>query len=305
MSILTFIKGLTHKLGKNEIAKSCELTLDGLRDNTLPAYESALDLFKTFKLSTPEAKDYQQDLVRGVKGAGNSMFEIIYTAMQNAEGWLVGISKKSETLFGDQEATMALTYQKANYLRAVAAIGFGVEFARRFLNYIYVLETAKVEENTETLEQQTKAQVDYIVKHFGDFVIVTRFLQKKFEDVAATIDDAPDAVVSSLTEQTFAHTLGAARLDPLGMNNFTLPYDVSTRINPFYLIGTMVASFQVACYKAAKDELDLLQMRKLYLEKLAKGKPDAALQVQIEKLQERITNKQYEIEKLEEKYGIH
>ena len=299
MSILTFIKGLTHKLGKNEIAKSCELSLEELRDNTLPAYESALDLFKTFKMSSPEAKNFQQDLTRSVKGAGNNMIEIIETAMRNAEGWLVGISKKSDTLFADQEATMALTYQKANYLRAVAAIGFAVEYARRFLNYLYVLETAKSEGSDEALSQQTPAQVEYINKHFQDFIVVVRFLQKKFDAAAAEVDAAPDAIVSSLTEQTLSGTIGASRLDPLGMNNLT------AHANPFYLIGVMVASYQVARYKSSKEELDLLQMRKLYLEKLQQKKPDAALAAQIEKLQERISNKQYELEKLEEKYGIH
>ena len=304
MSLITFIKGLTPRIGRNEIAKSCELTLNALRDTTIPAYKSAYDLFKVTKLASPEAKRYQSDLRRSVKGASADMFETVLECLQNAESFLQYIEKRSDTLFADAEASIALTYQKATYTRLVAAIGFGTEYARRFLNYIYLLETAQADSQFDLKTQLTPAETEYVEKYFNDFCIVLASLNRKLPELEKNISELPDAVVTEMTEKTFPATLGPSRVDPLGFNHFIVPIDWTARANPFYLIGTVIASFQVKQYNIAKDELDLLQMRKLNLEKQRAGKPDANLERQIEHTADRIGTLRYEIERLEEKYGI-
>lgn len=304
MSLVTFIQSLTHKLGKNEIAKSCELSLKALTTTTIPAYKSANQLFAVTKLASSEAQSFQSRLKRLTKGQGSNMFEIVLDALQNAETILRGIEKRSETLYADKEATIALSYQKATYLRLVAAIGFGTEYARRFLNHIYVLETAKLTPEFKVEEHSTPAERAYIEDNFENFCIVLKSLDKRFTEIEKDIDGMPEAIVNDLSEQTLPHTLGVARTDPLGMNNFILPGDVSVRWNPFYLIGTMMATFQVKQYNIAKEELDLLQLRLLNLQKQQAGKPDPKLELAIEKMAERIGTLRYEIEVMEERYGV-
>ena len=66
----------------------------------------------------------------------------------------------------------------------------------------------------------------------------------------------------------------------------------------------MIAPFQVKQYTVAKEELDLLQMRMLNLQKQQAGKPDPKLEAQIEHMANRIGTLRYEIEAMEERYGI-
>lgn len=304
MSLVSFVQSLTHTLGKNEVAKSCELSLKALTTTTIPAYKSAEALFRVAKLASTDAQSYQNRVRRAVKANGTGMFEIILECLHNAESILRGIEKRSDTLFADKEATIAITYQKATYIRLVSAIGFGTEYARRFLNHVYILETAKISPDFKLEEHSTPAERAYVEDNFENFCTVLRSLEKRYTEIEKDVDGMPEAIVNDLSEQTLPHTLGATRTDPLGMNNFILPGDVSARWNPFYLIGTMIATFQVKQYNVAKEELDLLQMRMLNLQKKQEGKPDPKLEAQIEHMANRIGTLRYEIEVMEERYGI-
>jgi hypothetical protein len=305
MSLLSFLKNLPHKITKNELAKSCELILDSLRETTLPAYRSAVDLFRVTKPKSAESNKLLDEIKRHVKGVqSGSVFELIEHCLKNAETYLQAISKKSETLYGDAESTIALTYQKATYLRLVSSIGFAVEYSRRFLNYVYIQEMLAADPSYDTSHQLPPSEIEYINSFLSDFYVTLNALAKPYTNTEKDIDDMPDAVVTEMTEKTFGATQGTAKIDPLNFNQFILPGDASVRWNPFYLVGTMIASFQVAEFNTAKEELDLLQLRKIQLEQAHKGKPDPSLVRQIEVLNDRIGTLRYRKEQLEEKYGI-
>lgn len=307
MNILTFLSGLTGKLGvigKNEVAKTCELNLRMLRDNTIPAYVSAEEYFSKQKPKSSDVTAIVSLYKRGVRGGAPDFFEGVLEGMRSAESWLVGLEKKSETLFADQEATLALSYEKATYLRIAASIGFATEYARRLLNHIYILETIERDDSQRLEDYQTPAEINYLSAHQSDFFLVLTALLVKFSKVEEMLADMPDATVTELTEKTFPHTLGAKKVDPLGFNGFVMPYDLSVKWNPFYLLGTCIASFQVSQFKAAEAELELLRLRKLNLERLNEKKPDAKLQAMIAKLEERVGTLRYEISKMEASYGI-
>ena len=301
-SILSFIKGLQHKFSKNEIAKSCELTLTSLREHTLPAFASAVQLEKSIRMSSPEARGLMADF-RSAVGAGDFL-ATIEKALTNAQSLLMAIDKKSETLFGDQEASMALTYQKATYLQVLAAINFANDYSRKLLNYLYIAETAKADPEVQLTSQLSRAEIEFVESYFNTFCGCVRFMLNDFSNLEKGLDDMPEAVVTELTEQTLPVTMGASKIDPAGLRGLSLPIDINVRWTPFYLIGTMIASFQVACYNASREELDLLQMRKLNLEKIHAKKPDARLQKEIDHLAERVTRLNYEIQKAQEKYGV-
>lgn len=305
MSLLSFLKNLPHKITKNELAKSCELILDSLRETTLPAYQSAVDLFRVTKPKSAETNKLLGEIKRHVKGTqSGSVFELIERCLKNAETYLQAISKKSETLYGDAESTIALTYQKATYLRLVSSIGFAVEYSRRFLNYVYIQEMVAADPSYDISHQLPPSEIEYINGFLSDFYVTLNALAKPYTNTEKEIDDMPDAVVTEMTEKTFGATQGTAKIDPLNFNQFILPGDASVRWNPFYLAGTMIASFQVAEFNTAKEELDLLQLRKIQLEQAHKGKPDPSLVRQIEVLNDRIGTLRYRKEQLEEKYGI-
>jgi len=304
MSLISFFKSLPHKIGKNEVAKSCEIVLDSLREFTIPSFKSAIEITDKKGFVSAPAKTFQNELRKEIKGTGTNMFEAILDGMLSAETILNQLRDRSETLFAEQEATLALNYQKATYLRFISAIGFAVDYSRRMLNYIYVHESHHAGIIEDLNDQLPKAEVKFVEEQFKNFCLVMRALSKNYAELEKEINDMPDAVVTELSEQTFPATLGVSKVDPLGFNNFIIPGDISARWNPFYLIGTMYASFQVAQFKTGEAELELLKLRKLNLEKAYNKNPDPALQTQIEGVSARVNNLHYEMEKLEKRYGI-
>lgn len=300
MNLLSYVQSLHARLSRPEIAKTIELTLDEVRKYTLPAYASAESVFTTFKFQSSDAKAYAMDFRR--MAGGGEMIGTIHGAFTNALSLLSTLEANVDMLFADQEASTALTYQKATYLQVVSAISFASGYARKFLNHLYILETASAGETD--VERQSPAEIDYVVSYFNAFCACVKVMLLDFANIEKGISAMPEAVVSQLSEQTLPHTLGKAKMDPLGLQGFTIPISVSVKWNPFYLIGTVIASIQVACYKAAKEELDLLQMRKLNLERLHEKKPDARLQQEIEHMSARVVKLQYELQKSREAYSV-
>lgn len=297
------MQGLVHKLGKNEIAKSCELALIQLDKYTVPALTEVNRMFSSgLKPSSSEMKEFQSSMRRLVKGSGANMLETVESRMKNAEHVLKGISKRSETLYGDQESTLAMSYQKATYLRIVAGITFATEYARRWLNYLLVVEIGESAKDTGYIARElAPGEIKYVQTHFEDFCIVLNALSKDFAEICKAVDELPDAAVTALTEKTFAATMGDAKIDPLSMNAF---FD-SARQNPFYLLGVMVAAWQVKSFNASQEEYEMLMMRKMDLEQRQKGNPDPHREALINSMAERIKRLRMDLDQLEEKYGIH
>lgn len=311
MSFLSFLRTLPHMITKNQLAKSCELISKDLRNATLPAYEGAAETFKTNPPASAVGKACFDAIRKQVKGpltSPHSSAETILNCLKNADAFLSAISEKSETLYADSEPTSVLTYQKATYLRLVAAIGFAAEYALRFLEFIYRNESLKETGTEDDGAEWPPANQAYIDDYFDDFIMVLNALATPFHSVEKNVDGLPNAIVNELSEKTLLGVHGRAKLDPVGLsslgNRFFESHDISVRYNPFYLIGTTVAHYQVMRYKAMEEELELLSLRKLMLEKQRDGKADAALEKRVQYMTTRINNLRFRKEKLEEKYGL-
>lgn len=91
--------------------------------------------------------------------------------------------------------------------------------------------------------------------------------------------------------------MGSAKVDPFQMDLIPI------WLNPIYHIGMFVSEWQADRYKAAKEEVRLLQLRKLNLEKTIEKKPDAKIQHEIEYLSNRVQGMNFKIEKMEKDYA--
>ena len=301
MFIFDYIKKLTHRFGKNQIQKNCLSLQDILRTHTIPAYASAVDLFKLHNFKAKEVIAFSKTFNKFAGGSSNRFVETILDALKNSTVILDALYKKSEELYADQEATLGLTFEKISYLRLLGAISFTNDFSRKLLNYIFILETANADESFQLKGSLSPAEIATLESGFINFSIACGILNTPFEEIQSKLGDLPDAVYSESVEKTLQSTLGPSKIDPLGFRNFTVPFDISVKwANPFYWVGVVIADIQVASYKAAKEELSLIQLRKLNLEKIYAKTPDPRLQVQIEALTNRVAALNYSIEKLEE-----
>ena len=301
MFILDYIKKLTHRFGKNQIQKTCLSLEDILRTHTIPAYTSAVELFKTHNFKAKEVIAFSKIFNKFANGSSNRFIETILEALQNSTVILNSLYKKSEELYADQEATLGLTFEKISYLRLLGAISFTNDFSRKLLNYIYILETANADESFQLKGALSPAEIATLEASFTNFSIACGILTTPFEEIHNKLSSLPDAIYSESIEKTLQATLGPSKLDPLGFRGFTIPFNISVKwTNPMYWVGIVIADIQVASYKAAKEELELIQLRKLNLEKIYDKKPDPRLQLQIEVITNRVSALNYSIEKLEE-----
>lgn len=306
MDLFKYLKGLFHRVTRGQIKSSCDLVVESLQETTLPAYESASQLFRTKKLASKEAVEFFNEFkkrVGTIKGA-NGLVDSIQVILANTVKLLNMISEKSDTVFSDIESTLGMTYQKAMYLRLISAATFANDYSLKFLNYLYVLETSNLNPQENPVgESLTPAEISNLNGNFNNFLLVLSVLNNNIDDVISSLDELPDAVVSEQSDHVLGGSLGERKIDPFGMRGLVLPVNVGVNYNPFHLLGMIIADFRVAQYKCSKEQVELLQLRKLNLEKLHAKKPDARLQKQIDDLTNRVKHLNYQLDQMKEKYA--
>ena len=304
MFIIDYIKSITKRFGKNQVQKKCLETEKTIRAHTIPAYTIAVEGFKSYKFKSNEVNGFSNTFKKFVKnGKKDNLVENILETLKNSNVILNEVIKKADTLFQDQESTVGMTFEKATYLKLVGAIVFTNDFSIKLLNYIYILETAEASESSKIEYSIAPKEIQSIKENFLNFCNCCTILNESFDEILKKINTLPDAIVSLETEKTLAATQGIKRIDPLGFRNFTIPIYVSVKWNPIYWVGVVLADINVASYNAAKEDLELITLRKYNLEKIVANTPDASLQRQIEYLEERVMKLNYEIEKIEAKYA--
>ena len=297
MKIASFIASLLPSFGKDRITEDCRLTRAAIKDVTHPAYASALPLFKTWKFKSEAIKNHGGTFDRMVKksGTGNMIVHIekafphILENLDTAEDLVI-------KTFGEDIAGSSLTYMKANLLQFIECIGFVNKYARKFLIYVYVCESAEFPEaGAVVADSLSKAEIDWLNVNFLSFCTALNIVSGNPAHVRKAIEEVPEIVVTSENVHTLGATVGEAKLDPFQMRLVPL------WLNPIYHVGMVIAEWQAQSYKASKEEVRLLELRKMNLAKLAEGKPDARLQKEIAYMESRIQGLNYAIAEMEKK----
>lgn len=300
MKIANYLSSLLPSFGKDRVIEDCRLTRSEIKDVTHPSYESALPVLKSWKFKSDAIKGHETTFDRMVKKAksGNMVvaieaaFKPILENLDAAEALII-------KTYSDDVAGAGLTYLKANLLQFVEAVGFVSKYARKLLLYIYICETAEygVDGGTILNESLTKAEISWLTNNFVSFCTALNIVSGNPAHVKKAIEDVPDILVTSDNMSTLSSTVGEAKLDPFQMKLIPI------WMNPIYHVGMMVAEWQASRYKAAKEEVKLVELRKLNLMKLSEGKPDAHIQREIAYMESRIQGINFRIAEMEKKNG--
>jgi len=172
------------------------------------------------------------------------------------------------------------------------------KYARKFLMYVYVLETSKFEDSgIDKIENcLSPAEITWLENNFANFVLLINSLSVKPDATRKLLAEIPEIVITPENAKTVPAQFGEA-VDPFKMGF------IPVNLNIIYHIRMRVAEWQAKRYHAAKEELRVLQLRKINLEKLMERKPDAKIQNEIEYAESRINALNYEIEKMEQEYA--
>lgn len=294
MNLFQYASGLLPSFSKNAVLTSAEITKTSIREHTLPAYDTAVELWKGTKFKAKSIQAIEAEIKKGV--ASKPLFEVVQKALSNGCLILEFAGDHSKKIFSNTEANLGLTYAKATLVRVVNASEFANTYARKLINYIYIEEA--IQAGVEQHVVMPPAEVKWLTDGVNDFCIALRALTRNVEDFKKHVSGLPDAIISELTEATFSTTLGEGKTDPFELRN------LSVKVSPFYLIGMMVASYQANKYKAAQAELELLQLRQLQLQKAMERTQDAKLEKELEYLQDRVNGLNYSIQKMEKNYHV-
>jgi hypothetical protein len=301
MQISKFIKSLVPELDKRECLADCQITTTELRETVLPAYKAAEDCFKGYTFKSEEYDYFAQVYASHPMGSRKKLVPAIHAAVEMAIKNMDVLDRLIHEHFADESISAGLTARKANIVKALEAGSFFSKYARKWLINLYVVETKKVDGSdrlaADTKEGLVPAEVKWLMDNFTNFIVVMNALSEQPSQVHDRMMKIPEIIITDENEKTTEAQFGRAVLDPLSLGF------IPVFMNPIYHVRMMVAEWQTKRYKAAKEELRVLQLRKLNLEKIQAGKPDARIQKEIEYTEERANNLSYDIAKMEEKYA--
>jgi hypothetical protein len=305
MKIIDFFKSLLPNFAKQTVLEDIRTTKLILNAVTMPAYQDALRAFGGRKFANEGLQKDWEVYRRNVKGAAGSNTVI---AIEKSFKDLLATLDLVETLvekdYNEDIEGAGITYYKAAVLQMIESISFAVDFANKYLNYIYVVEAAELKEDEEVAELAEQvsaaivpAEVRFLRDRFIDFCTVMDTLSKPTAKIKADFEEIPDVTITANGDRTMQQTIGITKLDPF-RHGF-----VPLAMNPIYHIRMRIADYQHYRYERAKADKDMLELRKLKLERDQSGKPDPAIEKQIEYTQKRIDDLSMQIRKVEEQYA--
>lgn len=293
--ILDYISRLVPSFKKHEVFEGIDSTRQTLRTIALAAYTLAEQNGQKF--TSKEVQERVRLYERSLGSVHGNIIKDVLKRLENAEALLDSIEQRAKKVFSDSEANLGLSYEKATYLRVIGALNYASVYAIDWLNWALTLEQSQDKSQGVVLSEHiTPAQIAALDANWDNWLRALEVCGMSERQLDKGLSELPDAVVTDLTEQTFAATLGMKKLDPFGLSQFTANY------NLFYFIGMRWVEWRVRVYHANKAKLELLQLRLLNLRKLAEKEPDARLQKEIEYTANRVNKLDFALRREEQEY---
>jgi hypothetical protein len=204
------------------------------------------------------------------------------------------IGKEISDAVNDVVVSGALTAYKANLLRSVAHYFFLTRFAMDLANFFYVEEA---EESGMELGKDYKLnnkQKEFIVKNMWVYARMMAVYGQDHDDFKGKLEGIDEITLPKEQIDEVMDIYTASKVDMFDNlpNNFIG--------SPIYSIRMVFAQWESQRYKNLKDKKKLLELRFLHL-KLVKeqGQSDVNMEKEIEYLQRRITDVDFELSKIE------
>jgi len=294
MKITDWISSLLPSFSKDTLLEDIRVTrgqLESLGD----VYGAAADQLKNWKFKSEEIKS-MAGTFKSMVGGTNPIVEIhkafpaILKNLDTAENIAVSI-------LNGQVAAKGMTYKQAVLVQYVDAFFLVERYARKWLNYAIVLESAEFKENgLPVSESIPKPEIDWLKKGFVDFCVAFNAVTGDNRKVMDELKDVPDIDVQGSDSKSISAQLGPKVTDP-----FKLGF-IATKANPIYFVRMVIAEWQVKRYKESREELSALELRLLYLKRLQEGRPDANTEKRIRSLESRIQDLSADLAEMEKDY---
>lgn len=308
MNLIAYLKSLLPSFKKDRILEDSRIVKTELETVSIASYKEAEKVFTGWNFKSKQMQDYIKIFNRNFKpSAGFGAKDNIVTSIRKALEKLLEthsvVEDKLQSSLEDIVMAEGVTCLKANLLQTLEGVSFLSKYAYKFLNYIYIVETANQDEQNEIeyiKNNLSPADIAYIEESFTYFAILLSTLSKSKVEIEKIIETIPDIVINSTNADVINSTIDKDKLNPLSTHGLIQGNTITIFNNPIYHIGLMVAEWQANRYKLSKETKKVLELRLLNLQMIKQKNPDAKLEKEIEYIQSRIQGLDYKMKKMEE-----
>lgn len=293
------LNSLLPQFGKDRLLEDIRVTRSEIKEYTQPVYAQAAEMFRNWNFKSAKLKSLMASFARQIKQERNdNMVQTLAKVWKPVLENLDFLEDQVNRTFNEEVTALGLTYSKSTTIQLIEGTSFVSRYARRLLTFIYACETAEFPGNESFIQEDIPpAEHDYIQSNFVNFCQILGVLADASTATKRKLDSIPEIQVTSDNHNTLAATVGETKIDPFRLGL------IPVWLNPIYHIRMMVAEWQVKRYKEAKEEVQVLELRLLYLKRLNEGKPDANLQEQISYRQSQVNGMKKKIAEMESKYA--
>lgn len=301
LNLVGFINSLLPSFSKADIESDLEISLEYI-PGILESYASFKSVTEVAKIQHKDAKKLVDELYRELEGHGKLKLSRTKNLGQDTLALFANVKTNGEYLLkeisdavNDVVMSQALTAYKANLLRAVPHYYFLVRYATDLLNFLYVKEVEFTKVETERAFNLNKKQEEFVVKNLWIYARLLSFYGMEHGQFKSKVESISDVTVPQDKVEEVVDQFGAERMDVF--NNLPQGFVGS----PIYSVRLIFAQWEADRYRTLKDKKKLLELRFLHLKLLKEqGTSDASVEKEIQYLQNRITDIDHKLSRIEE-----
>jgi hypothetical protein len=206
------------------------------------------------------------------------------------------VEKLVQANMTNQLSSAGVTYKQAALLQYVNACFLVSKYARKWLNMIFVYESAEAQgkDATPVEESITKAERAWLDRTFGDFLVAYKAVIGDHQKVLSKLNEVPELTVAESDEKSVATTVGSAKLDPFHTAI------IATKANPIYFVRMVIAEWQVARFHEAKEEISQIELRLQLFKDIQQNRTNAKLEQRIRQSESRLQDLQAQVAEFQE-----
>lgn len=294
MKFKDFVSKLVAIFNKDTIIEDIRITRGEL-EKLQASYSFAADLARSWKFKDETISGMVSDFKRSVSGPdnGNPIVHIAHH-LKTVQENLNTAEKLVQANLSGQVSSLGLTYKQAAVLQYVNAIYLVSKYGRKWLNMIFVYESARYEESGTVIEDSiTKDERKWLEETFSDFLVAYGTAIGDVATVMKKLNEVPEITVSESNENNLNSTVGLNKLDPMKAGI------IATKANPIYFVRMVIAEWQVARFNESKEELRLIELRLQLMKELQAKRPNAKLEKTIAQCESRVQAMQATVAELE------
>lgn len=293
MNILGYVKELAPVMERRELLKQLEQLQIEYDDTISPVLMELEEVFSQMPLKSVLNRKIQMAFSKRYNGNKPAVLSLL-SSIKVVRGNFDTLKAETKSLFAIQFTNVNLSFSRASLLKYIEAVAFYLRYTRKMALFLVAQEAALL--GKATRQRWSSAETEWVESNIDQYVELYLSMSVTPQQLKQNIRQASEAIVNDETYQVAEQSLGQERIDPLKLDNF------SPRHNPFLILGRILAEYQVERYLLSQQELYGLQLRLEELRVLLQGDPTSpTIQKQIEAYENRISDYEFEIAKLEER----